>query len=165
MDMNEAHDNALVAAEAEIGWPLIGGEVASMASAAYERGWDDAAKASPTLSPKFADEARLVAYTLRDRAEDIATDNVATAYLPADWEALKADLLRAVAALQYAAEKASPSVRVTQYPSTLIRSPYDDPNKVVLARSELRKWANQNQNGEPVWRDIDRVLIGKWDEP
>jgi hypothetical protein len=165
MDMNEAHDQARFAAENEIGWHLAGGEVSSLASMAYERGWDDAAKASPTLPPKFADEARLVAYTLRDRADDIATDNVATAYLPDDWEALNSDLLRAVAALQYAAEKANPSVRVTKYPSSTIRSPYDDPYKVVLARSELRHWANDNQAGKPVWRDIDRVLIGKWDEP
>lgn len=165
MDMDEAHDNARLAAENEIGWPLAGGEVSSVASMAYERGWDDAAEVIPTLPPKFADEARLVAYTLRDRADDIATDNVVTAYLPDDWEALRTDLLRAVAALQYAAEKAGPSVRVAQYPTSIIRSPYDDPNKVVLARSELRHWANQNQAGEPVWRDIDRVLIGKWDEP
>lgn len=41
-----------------------------------------------------------------------------------------------------------------------IRSVYDAPDRIVVARSELRAWANRNETGEPVWRDIDAVLMG-----
>lgn len=33
-------------------------------------------------------------------------------------------------------------------------------SRVILGRSVLRGWANRNQMGEPVWRDIDAVLLG-----
>lgn len=49
--------------------------------------------------------------------------------------------------------------KMTTYPPS-IRSVYDAPDRIVVARSELRDWANRNEKGESVWRDIDAVLLG-----
>jgi hypothetical protein len=40
------------------------------------------------------------------------------------------------------------------------RSGFSRFSRVVLGRSVLRGWANRNQAGEPVWQDIDAVLLG-----
>lgn len=100
--------------------------------------WDEAKKWRASIEPNDFDAAYKEARMLED--------NLAAARLSTVITALK----------EYGVVQIP---KMTTYPPS-VRSVYDAPDQIVVARSELRDWANRNEKGESVWRDIDAVLLG-----